>query len=595
MVLGPREEERRLSLPPSVQLEGRNLLQLSIPGWKKRVADASKRRRSYLALKGLDIRPLTSGGPASLPRREEGGLRLPPASSASFYLREEAPFSVEMEAEVALGISRLELSLDRGDSWVSLARLPLRPGVRPRATADATPPPDGFCRLQIANAGPAEAVLRSLLLRSAAERPRSAPIAVREAFLRRPRPNIVIFLADTLRADHLGLYGHPRDTSPRLDAFAREAISFEEAWSVSSWTAPSVASLFTGLGPEAHAVSGLDVRLVDRAETLAERLRGVGYRSAAFVANGLVESSRGFAQGFDTWNGKRESSLYGARPKVVVAQARRWLDSAREPFFLYVHSLDPHGPYEPTPEHRQLFAGLADKIPPRVAYEGEVHEADAAFGALVDDLRARGLLDRTLVGFTADHGEEFADHGGTGHGHSLYPELIRVPLVLRLPGGALGGQRVATPVQQPDLVPTFLTAAGATTPDGVEARPLWEAWPSPETTAPRGRTLFGSTRLGGPDGWDKAYVRDGHLKLIVNLEARTGPGSRLQLFDLGNDPENRANQAPVRSLAARYLREQMQTIEGAQAVIRERLRAGEKVELTPEQEERLRALGYLGG
>ena len=444
ITLTPRDRTFSLKLPALVQVEGRNVVELTVPGWKEKVADPKKRRRSYLALKQLEVRPLRSGSPKHLPGREDQGLRLPASSSASFWLRESTPFEIEMEAETSIGTGRLDLTLDWGAAREKLVGVELRPGGRRRASAGGRPPQDGFFRLEVANRGPAEAVLRSLVLRSRPGRPPRPPVTVRDAFLRRPRPNIVIFLADTLRADHLGLYGHPCGTSPRLDEFAREAVTFDQAWSVSSWTGPAVASLFTGLGPEAHGVHGLDIRLVDSVLTLAESLSAGGYRTAAFVGNELLDPGRGFAQGFETWNGRTPLAVYGARPQSVVDHALRWLDSNTEPFFLYVHTLDPHGPYDPAPEHRILFAVHDhpgdDPLPrmrgQRAAYEGEIHEADAAFGAFVDSLRTRGLLDRSLVAFTADHGEEFDDHGRRGHGHTLYPELVRVPLVLRLPGGA---------------------------------------------------------------------------------------------------------------------------------------------------------------
>ena len=128
-----------------------------------------------------------------------------------------------------------------------------------------------------------------------------------------------------------------------------------------------------------------------------------------------------------------------------------------------------------------------------------------------------------------------------------------------------------------------------------DGRPLWEVWPSPGETEVEERLLFGRTRLGGPDGWDKAYLRDRHLKLIVNYELKIGARSRMELFDLRVDPENRANQATARGLAVRHLRDRMIAIERAQADLQGRLRAGAKVELTPAQLERLRALGYAGG
>src|SRR5439155_857600 len=198
------------------------------------------------------------------------------------------------------------------------------------------------------------------------------------------RPNVVLFLADTLRADYLGAYGHAAPTSPRLDGFAREAVLFEDAWAQASWTRSAIASLFTGLHVGSHGVDREDRVLPSAAQTLAEVLRAGGYRTGAFVANHLLGGRFGFDQGFDAWNpGTR--TLYGAA--------------------------------------------------------------------------------------TADHGEEFLEHGGTEHAKTLYQELVRVPLVVRVPRGP-GGTREKATVQQIDLMPTLLALTGLPAPRALPGRDL---------------------------------------------------------------------------------------------------------------------------
>ena len=605
VILTPRDQHYRLLLPEEAQVEGRNVFHFRVREWMQRVPDPSQRRRPWIALRELEI------GPRGIPSRDrppssrEGGIRLPGFSSASFYLKEAVPFEVELEAQGSAGeASRVEVVLAGEAGREAVLALGLRPGARRSASATAHPPNDAFLRLEVKSSGPADVILQALRVRVERPSKRETASDARSAFLAIPRPNIVVFLVDTLRADHLGLYGHERATSPNLDALSREAITFDDCSAQSSWTAPSVTSLFTGLGPEAHGVGDVDSSLVPDIETLAERLRSRGYHTAAFVANHVLRARLGYAQGFEDWNGGDEKALFGKRPRPVVDRALQWLRSAPEPFFLYVHILDPHDPYEPPELHWRPFRPDAYTGPRdtrvlgrsrnlgreelaflRSAYEGEIHEADDAFGGLVEALRSCSFLDRSLLAFTADHGEEFDDHGRLGHAHSLYREVLRVPLVIRLPRGARGGERVEIPVQHVDLFSTLLAVSGAEAAG--EGRPLWEAWASgPADPLPlfHGRLRF--------SGFDKRSVRDGPMALIVNDEPTAR--SRLELFDLGSDPEERNDLARSRPIVARYLREQMATFAKAQADVNAGLRAGTKVELTPEEKERLRALGYVG-
>jgi arylsulfatase A-like enzyme len=606
IVLAPQDQHYRFLLPEEAQLEGRNLFRFRVREWRLRVPDPSPHRRPWIALRELEIGPRGVPSRGRPPSSHEGGIRLPSSSSASFYLKEVAPFDVELEAQGTAGqASRVEVAVAGEAGRESVLDVVLRPGVRKRASATARPAKDAFLRLEVKNSGTSDIILQALRVRAFRNPPkREAASPARSAFLGVSRPNIAIFLVDTLRADHLGLYGHERATSPNLDALGRESITFDDCSASSSWTAPSVTSLFTGLGPEAHGVEDVDSSLVPEIETLAERLRSRGYRTAAFVANHVLRARLGYAQGFDEWNGGDEKSLFGKRPRPVVDRAVEWLRSAPEPFFLYVHVLDPHDPYEPPERHwrpfrPEAYAGLRDtrvlgqggSLGPealaflRSAYEGEIHEADDAFGVLVEALRSRKLVDRTLLAFTADHGEEFQDHGRLGHARTLYREVLRVPLVIRLPRGDRGGERVESPVQHVDLFSTLLAVSGAEAAG--EGRPLWEAWtagPADPHSLLHGRLRFGAS--------DKRSVRDGLMTMVVNDEPSAR--FRFELFDLGSDPEEREDLARKRPIVARYLRERMATFVKAQADVNARLQAGTKVELAPEETERLRALGYLG-
>ena len=456
-------------------------------------------------------------------------------------------------------------------------------------------PSRGFARLVVANQGKHGIWVDSLIV------VKDALVVAEGIEPEQTQPNIIVFIADALRADALGLYGQEAATSPHLDTFAREAKRFDEVWAQSSWTRPSIASLMTGLQPDTHGVDAVNAVLAPELVTLSEVLSTAGFRTGAFVANHVVSARFGFNQGFDEW----DESLYGTSPTNTVARALEWVGDAPEPFFLYVHTLDPHGPYEPSPEHwEQLrpaggYAGRtnikelvkdkglagAELDYLRSAYHAEVRGVDAAFGQLVEGL-GQDVLDRSVVVFTADYGEEFRDHGDGGHGHTLYEEVVRVPLVIRPPNGLNGGSSTSATVQHVDLLPTLAGLAGAPNLK-TQGRDL-SGWLS-GGSAPEGGRLASRLRF---SGYNKSAIREGSMKLIVNNDRFGREVVRTELYDLANDPKEERNLAEERPIAARHLRNELE-------LLREQLQArgasaGATVELNEEDRERLRALGYLG-
>ena len=351
--------------------------------------------------------------------------------------------------------------------------------------------------------------LGGILVRQESAPERSEPLAGSS-------PSIVFVLVDTLRADYLGAYGFAGAISPHLDRLAKQSVVFEQAFSQAPWTKPSIASLFTSLHPEQHGVVAhegryggqehRDVRsaaLPQRARTLAEVLRDHGYETAAFVANPWITRSLGFAQGFDIFDVERTGNDVAAQELLVRAEA--WMaqrDPAR-PFFLYLHLMDVHGPYRASrPDHDALRAASVSgerrtltqselgKLPGylvrdggplgdprrletwRIAYAAGVRSVDRAIGEFLSALEQRDQLENVLVLVTSDHGEELADHGGWGHGRSLYEEQIRVPLIVRLPGAIGAGRRVERVVSLIDLMPTLLPMAGARVPSAAVGEDL---------------------------------------------------------------------------------------------------------------------------
>jgi arylsulfatase A-like enzyme len=318
------------------------------------------------------------------------------------------------------------------------------------------------------------------------------------------RPDVIVILIDTLRADHMGVYGYGRDTTPNLDRFARESVVFRRAVSQTSWTKPSIPSLFTALYPSRHGVfegSSRDTEghitsdvLPDSLETLAEAFREHGYETVAFVHNAQLRGFLGFAQGFDLYRDRAGDA------DQINGAFLRWLDGRGEgPFYAYLHYLDVHWPYRPPAPFDTLFGagestidfatddwkalredindgkirpGESDVRAMVALYDGELRFLDDRLGRLFDDLRRRGLYDDAMIVVTSDHGEEFLEHGKIGHGQSLHRELLWIPLMIRFPGGRWGGREIEETVELLDVFPTIADHLGWGPLPGVDGRSL---------------------------------------------------------------------------------------------------------------------------
>ena len=303
----------------------------------------------------------------------------------------------------------------------------------------------------------------------------------------KPHANILLYVVDTVRADHIGFYGYDRPISPRVDAFAQRSIAFLDAVAQTPWTRASVASILTGLYPDNHHANSGNEKLAEEFVTLAEIFSKQGYQSAAFVTNGNLAPEFGLDQGFDTYVHLKERGVKVHRPaEELHAEAIGWLGerSKEQPFFLYVHATDPHAPYTPpagfqkefAPNLRypeasslqvitELFKGerqADDDLREDLVrlYDAEIAYWDHEFGNLLDSLENAGLANDTIVVLVSDHGEEFAEHGGWQHSTSVHSEQIQVPFVIHLPLEWGAGTRVPTPVQHVDIFPTLLDLLG---------------------------------------------------------------------------------------------------------------------------------------
>lgn len=321
--------------------------------------------------------------------------------------------------------------------------------------------------------------------------------------------NVLLISIDTLRADHLGCYGYDRPTSPNIDQFSAESVLFQTAIAHAPSTTPSHASIFTSRLPEHHgAWRSRNQPIARELRTMAEILKEAGLRTASFNGGGQVAASYGFNRGFETY----ESSP--SRFAEKADQAIRWFQrNPDQRFFMFLHTYEVHAPYEPEPTDMATFDGgytgaIGDAILPGLlidindgkvalsapdarhiinAYDAEIRSMDRGFRQLIAYLRKSGLLDRTIVIFTSDHGEEFGEHGQMGrHSHALYDELLRVPLLLRLPEARLGSTRVEAQVRGIDLLPTVMDLLGRRPLqqfDGTSLLPLMAGASEPERVA----------------------------------------------------------------------------------------------------------------
>jgi arylsulfatase A-like enzyme len=421
------------------------------------------------------------------------------------------------------------------------------------------------------------------------------------------RPFVLVSI-DTLRPDHLGCYGYGRPTSPDIDAFRRDAILFRQAVAQAPSTLPSHASILTSLIPPHHGASiANNLALPLEVTTLAEVLRSDGYATASFNGGIQLDPSWGLDQGFETYvSVKPRTATAEALVDVLdrfaheVDLAERWVEShPGRPFFLFLHTYEVHHPYTPDPAEMDLFRdGYTGPLPDRItvdlirrindgklevdardrqhvvdAYDAEIHSMDEAFGQLIRFLKAKGLYDPALIVFTSDHGEEFGEHGRLGwHSHTLFDELLRVPLLVKLPFSRLGGTRVDRQVRGIDVAPTALAALGLAAPPAFE-----------------GANALAVGVPASPDALESFSSRD-VVEPNASVALRT-PVWKLydgRLFDLTADPGETRNVAASHADVALRLRQHLR------AAVAARPRPGKRV-AAPDDEvrERLRALGYV--
>ena len=620
LALGPSLADHALRVPAALLVSGENRLRLVYP--RAGEGGAARRRAAWesLALSGV-----AAGEASAIANGDE--LVVSPGSEVAFYLElppggrlrvdpgalqgQAGALAVWSESERARPrqLARLRRSgegIDLGlnDGLPGLVRVALRgvPDEQGRV---------GVLRLagaRVLAEGPPAAAARAP--GTSDEASKVAPPALSPAprgasadpppAAGAPRPNVLLFLVDTLRADRLAAYGGDGRLTPHADGFAAAATVYETAVAQAPWTRPAVASIFTGLWPQDHGTWSLHSVLPESAVTLAELLREAGYRTAAVSTNGHITARHGFAQGFDDFH----FLVHGEQEvERVVEWTGDWLEDQDErPFLLYLHTIDPHGPYAAPRAYRERFAPgslgedpkallaraeeatgtererLVERLRP--LYDAEVAYNDAGFGALLALLERRGLLEDALVVFVADHGEEFLDHGELGHGWNFHAETLRVPLLVKYPRQRAGRREPAV-AQQVDLLPTLTAAAGARTPAGLPGRDLRRALAA-------GEEPLAVSHLDHRGRRGHSLVRGG-WKLVMPETRALAPGPQLHAVERGRTARETPGQELRHPLRVRQLAHLLRRELG-----RERATLARQTrELDAETRAELEALGYL--
>ena len=410
---------------------------------------------------------------------------------------------------------------------------------------------------------------------------------------------VILFDIDTLRADHLGCYGYRRDTSPHIDSLAREGYRFEWAFSQAPKTSLSQGSIFTGLYPGSHGLIQDDEYLADSLTTLAESFSAAGYRTAAFVDGGYMQTKYGFDQGFDTYEVHHRKGLETIGPRVID-----WLSAHEdETFFLLLHTYDVHFPYQAPEPFGSMFldevAQDLDVVRARaifhrvegaddepldahdLAYSMALYDAGIRFtddwiGRILEVVRRLGLDRRATIVVLSDHGEAFQEHGVRGHSR-LHAPVTRIPLLIRPPGGT-AARTVSDVVQSIDVMPTLLAGAGIEPPPGLQGRSLLPLL--------RGESMRPHPAFSEAPWLGQTAIAHGNHHLVVTSELDS-----VELFDLQEDPLERRNLFAARRQAAEELGELLER--GRRTILRHDKPSIVRRPVDEKTAEDLRALGYI--
>jgi arylsulfatase A-like enzyme len=466
--------------------------------------------------------------------------------------------------------------------------------------------------------------------------------------LSKARPNVLIYMIDTLRADHASLYGYKRDTTPFLRKLAATSVVFDDCQAQATWTKPSIASLLTSIYSYTHGIFNDYDTIPKGAATLAEQLRNAGYVTANIAASPWAGKITGLQRGFDyvmefpvIQRHRTDTADRGTDSAALNKVVFPWLERHRdEPFFLYAHATDPHAPYRPPAGFEEKFANPAetaefnrdyaslrdqgqygggtvvsrdgckmngidpDKFIRRAIdrYDGEVLHNDANLELLAAKLKQLGILDNTLIIVVSDHGEEFWDHGWTAHGHSLYQELAHCVFLMWNPKLLSASRRVTEPVQLIDVMPTVLDLLNLKAPDIVQGQSLA---PLAKGRPFHRRTPVMTSRFAHPNAKPNGFVPENRIntfalieanwKLIYREKGKEVGLNRVELYDRRTDRTETNNVAGAHPQDVERMMAELGKWVDAQKQIRAVLGKGARSMLDQQTLDQLRSLGYIGG
>jgi arylsulfatase A-like enzyme len=419
-----------------------------------------------------------------------------------------------------------------------------------------------------------------------------------------------------MRWDALGQNGNPHHPTPRIDALASEGIVFRQAISTSGWTLPSVASMLTGTWPLIHGGLGKTTTLSairDEVPTVAELLQAEGFNTIAFTNAAFLSPQLGIDRGFDLFDHRNAYNRDIRRADETVSGALEQLRRHRdEPNFMLIHLYDPHLDYDPPAEYASRFTGGRTKPAPPVkgaicrkmaeegggrpaqavidyiggVYLGEVAFVDSQIGRLIDSLKEMGLYDRSTLIITADHGEEFWEHGGFEHGHTLYDELIHVPLVIKFPEhNRIEAASIDSQVRLLDIMPTVFDLLGLEQPEsfaGVSLMPMIRGDERGDRIAYAESTLY---------GMDKIIWRTERYKFIYDFDPEAA--GKAELYDWVSDPEELHNLIDSHPEIVERLENELKAFARELTARARSMSQLKPVSLGPEQLESLKSLGYV--
>ncbi len=394
--------------------------------------------------------------------------------------------------------------------------------------------------------------------------------------------NVVLISIDTCRADYLSCYGYKQKTTPNIDAIAQEGVLFENTISPIAMTLPAHSSMMTGTIPPYHGIHDNDGYILAKSNvTLAEILKEKGFTTGATIGAFVLDSQFGIAQGFDSYYDNFDedintSGIAERRGAEVSKYTMQWLEeNSKDPFFLFVHYFDPHSRYVPP----EPFASAYTSNP----YAGEIAYVDSCIGQVIDKLKKLGLYESTLLIITSDHGESLGEHGEQSHGYFVYQSTVKVPLIIKVPGGP-EGKRVIDITGLIDILPTVCSLKGIQLPSEVQGKDL--------SSYIFGKKIFAKKRSYYTESLFPTKYNANSLLSLVTQQWKYIQTTRPELYDLVKDPKERKNLVKSQPQTARRLQNDLQQI--LKQTIRQQDDTNNKI-MDEQTLRRLESLGYITG